>query len=513
MPRKRQSRTYLKRGRYYGDFRDFADVGGGKEALTPSGHRHATQDPAVAAELVQARIAELERLRKNGVWFTKPGVADAPARDLTRLEDFADYHLEMKARNGMVTNRWLATAEHHLDTAVAFFGPRTKLITITPKWMTAYAAYLTTLGKWTKRDGSQPKDEPIGPASQRKYLNSLSNLFRRAIADGIVPLGYNPVAHMFERPTGERVEAEWLEVHEAALLLYAAKLYRPRRKDLALLCVYALVATLLLTGGRLAEVLGLHVGDVDFERKIVVFRKRADRRLKTPGSERTVPLWPQLEEILREYLAGPDAPTGIYLFPTAGAPNTRVTDIRRVLAELSIRIGRGDATLHSKVTRHTYCAARLQTLDHGSPIPQYTVERELGHRSSKMVTQIYGHLGRIRHRSEHVEYRVEQFIGDLGDRVADVERRSAERNRFERRDLRVDPAVEALVLAVTAEVPEKGPIPVAEEVCNRGMRVSGSGVGWIWRRHGLSRTEHRLAAIESGRLQALEQALRSQSKN
>lgn len=32
MPRKRQKRLYTKRGRYYADFRDFADVGGGKEA-------------------------------------------------------------------------------------------------------------------------------------------------------------------------------------------------------------------------------------------------------------------------------------------------------------------------------------------------------------------------------------------------------------------------------------------------------------------------------------------------
>ena len=38
----------------------------------------------------------------------------------------------------------------------------------------------------------------------------------------------------------------------------------------------------------------------------------------------------------------------------------------------------------------------------------YTVARELGHGGESMVKRVYGHLGQIRHRSEVVEYRVEQ---------------------------------------------------------------------------------------------------------
>jgi integrase len=70
-----------------------------------------------------------------------------------------------------------------------------------------------------------------------------------------------------------------------------------------------------------------------------------------------------------------------------------------------------------KMLRHTYCAARLQTLDQGAPVAIYTASRELGHGSTAMVEQVYSHLGTVRHRSEHVEYRVEQHAAKLGDRL------------------------------------------------------------------------------------------------
>jgi hypothetical protein len=71
----------------------------------------------------------------------------------------------------------------------------------------------------------------------------------------------------------------------------------------------------------------------------------------------------------------------------------------------------------SKAFRHTYCAARLQTLDRGAPVSIYTVARELGHGSDEMVKRIYAHLGDVRHRAEVVEYRVDQHLERLGDRL------------------------------------------------------------------------------------------------
>jgi hypothetical protein len=45
------------------------------------------------------------------------------------------------------------------------------------------------------------------------------------------------------------------------------------------------------------------------------------------------------------------------------------------------------------------------------------VSRELGHGSRDMVERVYSHLGTVRHRSESVEYRVEQFADGLREKL------------------------------------------------------------------------------------------------
>ncbi len=67
---------------------------------------------------------------------------------------------------------------------------------------------------------------------------------------------------------------------------------------------------------------------------------------------------------------------------------------------------------------HTCCAARLQTLDGGARVSAFTVARELGHGGEAMVRKVYGHLGQVRHRTDVVEYRVEQYVAKLEARLA-----------------------------------------------------------------------------------------------
>ncbi|MBA3497079.1 MAG: hypothetical protein H0T86_08240 [Gemmatimonadales bacterium] len=47
-------------------------------------------------------------------------------------------------------------------------------------------------------------------------------------------------------------------------------------------------------------------------------------------------------------------------------------------------------------------------------VSPFTVSRELGHGSRAMVEEVYAHLGTMRHRSEVVEYRIEQHTAALG---------------------------------------------------------------------------------------------------
>ncbi len=41
-------------------------------------------------------------------------------------------------------------------------------------------------------------------------------------------------------------------------------------------------------------------------------------------------------------------------------------------------------------------------------LEQDAVARELGHGGDSLIKRVYGHLGTVRHRSEHAEFRIEQ---------------------------------------------------------------------------------------------------------
>ena len=80
----------------------------------------------------------------------------------------------------------------------------------------------------------------------------------------------------------------------------------------------ALLATFLLTGGRFGEVMGLTLGDVNLDGGWIQIRENRWRRLKTPQSNRRVPLWPKLHEILTDHISQHRAGAGPQelLFPS-----------------------------------------------------------------------------------------------------------------------------------------------------------------------------------------------------
>jgi len=159
---------------------------------------------------------------------------------------------------------------------------------------------------------------------------------------------------------------------------------------------------------------------VSFDRKTVTVRPNQWRRLKTRTSHLVIPLWPQLEEVLRAWVFGPRLERGGSLLVPSWAgsgPERPLRDIHKLLDRVAARAGLASGGLRSKAFRHTYCATRLQTLDRGAPVSLYTLSRELGHGSEDMVRRVYAHLGDVRHRSEVVEYRFEQHLDRPGDRL------------------------------------------------------------------------------------------------
>ncbi len=124
-------------------------------------------------------------------------------------------------------------------------------------------------------------------------------------------------------------------------------------------------------------------------------------------------------EILRAYVFGPRlSRPGRLLFPSFVTDSeAMLVDVRKLIDRIAIRAGWKAGELGTRVFRHTWTAARLQTLDRGAPVSLYTVSRELGHGSEDMVKRVYAHLGTVRHRSEVVEYRLEQHVDPLKDRL------------------------------------------------------------------------------------------------
>lgn len=399
--------------RYYADFRD---VGGGQEALIPAGSTRATTREVVALRLAKERLEQLEEREGRREYLGLEEVAE--------LEAYADEYLLQRAREGKITEATLEGLEHYLEAAVKFFGAGRDLTTIRAP----------DVKRWIRKLRRQPNGRggTLSDGTIRKYINGLSTLYRYAASDGLVPSGYNPVADLPHKPSADREEADWLEVHEAALVLEAARTFEPAREGGALDGqAHAIIATFLLTGGRKSGVLGLDVEDVSFDRDRIHFRDNEHRRLKTSTSRRTVPLWPQLREILQRHVFGGDAPTTGLLFPSRRTGGM-IHDLRKTLDNIAPRAGYREGELRTRLFRHTYCAARLQTFDgyrkvttgeekprlEPIPVSRDTVAREMGHGGTQLVERVYGHLGEVRHRSEEVEYRVEQHADRLEERLA-----------------------------------------------------------------------------------------------
>ena len=124
--------------------------------------------------------------------------------------------------------------------------------------------------------------------------------------------------------------------------------------------------------------------------------------------ERTIPLWPQLQEILREYLET-TPPKGQLLFPSPRSlyqnNEEMIWDLRKMLKDVAKEAGISPVPT-AKVFRHTYATARLQTTDGGKQISLWTVAKELGHKTVARVEDTYGHPSHYRPRGEVVEYRI-----------------------------------------------------------------------------------------------------------
>ena len=390
MARRRQrDRLYYRDGRgWYGDFRDFADVGGKREAMIPTGRQNPTQDRDEASALVSQRLAELKNRREHGAGAENP-----------TLREYARRHLALKRASRGRAESTITRDAYSLEVFLRYFDDGVTLRDIT----------VERLGDWQAWRASQSGRHGTGRTANQTLLNELNalgNLFRRAVAEKKAQ--FNPVHLMVDRPSQITGEATWLEIGEGARVIREAlKLDGESGGKRLLRCMGPIVATFLLTGGRKMEVFGLELRDIDFDNERVHIRPNVWRSLKRARHKRAVPLWPQLSGILKPYIAKLGRDSGL-LFP-APTHGRMLDDVRwqldKILEKAKIT---KPVTLHT--FRHTFAAMRLQTMDNGQAVSPYTVMRELGHSSIGLIEKTYGHHMDVRHRADVLEYREAEVV-------------------------------------------------------------------------------------------------------
>lgn len=181
-----------------------------------------------------------------------------------------------------------------------------------------------------------------------------------------------------------------------------------------------LLLTAIFTGLRASELRGLRWSDIDFERRELHVRQRADRynetgAPKSEAGERTVPITPIVLNTLREWkLACPKSDGGL-VFPTgAGNVEYHTNIVSRGLVPSQIKAGvtapvigkdgkpvtdeAGEPVLTAKYTglhalRHFYASWCInRQVDGGLGLPPKVVQERLGHSSIMMTMDVYGHL-------------------------------------------------------------------------------------------------------------------------
>lgn len=359
-------------GIWRADFRRYE--GGGRESL-------GTRDRTEAEERLADRKRELEEYadqmeaRDGEDWY---------------LEDFCQEHLDRK-RNEVVDTTW-KNHERSLGYLATYLKrqlPRKpRLSDVTARRISDYVQY---------------RLRSVSANTVGTELSAISSMLGRAHDWGLVER--NEARHV-RTPRPEPSEEVWLEIGEAAKVLQAAQAMEADSASRCYPHLHALLATFLLTGGRRSEVYGLERSDVDLESGTVRFQPNEWRRLKTHKSRRTIPLWPQLHEILTAYLEEreDDHPL-LFVSRTGGA----LSDLRSSLDTVEER-SQVDKRLTTKVFRHTYTATRIQTLDGGEPVSLFTVARELGHKGVARIEDTYGHLQKRRSRLQEVRYQEADVI-------------------------------------------------------------------------------------------------------
>lgn len=232
----------------------------------------------------------------------------------------------------------------------------------------------------------------IGQSHLAHLRSFLKAALRKAVRYGYLQHSPAEVAELPKRPPPPP-RARAMTPEEVGRLLDAAQGTR----------YYPMLYLTVALGLRRGELLGLRWEDVDWAREelhvrravVAVDGKPVVGGLKTRGSERVLPLLPEVKALLLEWKAhlreaGLD---GGFVFPALSGPEVPIAprNLDRAWRELLQRAGLPHYRFHD--LRHTFATRAV-----ASGIDPKTVAALLGHSTVVMTLQIYAHVERERQR-------------------------------------------------------------------------------------------------------------------
>lgn len=350
----KRGRAFAIRFRAYGE-RHYVTLGTAAEGWTP----------AKAEQELANVLADVRR----GLW--RPPAAEsepaAPAREPT-FHEFASEWLD--SRRHELRPRSIEALEWALSYHLLPYFKGHRLGAIDTREVDRYRA-----AKLREREHGLV-ERPLSNGSINTTLKILGQVLDAAVEYGL--LETNPARGRRRRLKAERPRRTWLALDEVKSLLDAAGGDR------------AFLATLILSGLRIGEILALEWGAVDLARG-----KLRVAESKTDAGERDVDLSPDLRDELLAYRAARrEASPRDLVFPTStGRPQSRSNVTKRILGKAIERANakRAESELppiQPGVTNHTLRRTFASLLYEAGASPAYVMS-QMGHTSSALALEIY----------------------------------------------------------------------------------------------------------------------------
>lgn len=246
---------------------------------------------------------------------------------------------------------------------------------ITPDDIRAYLAYMRDCG--------------YAPDTIRDRFNGMSTLFRFLCEDGV--LVQNPATPV-KKPKLPKIHARTFTTTELQKILsfYNEKTFAGLRNKVIMYILYG-------TGIRRAELLGLTMFSLHLDEGVMVIIGKGNK-------QRTVPLSPQIEKLLRKYkkarsevLLDNNTETSALIIGKWGKPLTE-GGLRAVFKELKEGTGIGGHRLSPHTFRHTF--AKNFLLNGGN---LFALQEILGHEDVS-TTRIY-----VEYNKEELSHQMTHF--------------------------------------------------------------------------------------------------------